>query len=126
MNDGRGNRLPIKWPPAVKLLALPGILAGVGGLLVWLMILLEHSPMGQATGVAGGIQLVLAPLFIIGAVLAGNGAVFAPPFVIGAILMALYESVSRRGRLRPVQAWLWALGGVAGVAIAWTSVPRLL
>jgi hypothetical protein len=111
------------WQRAAKLLAAPGLVAGIGGVLLWLMRLLERHGVER---LPLQVKYVLLPVFVVGAFTAGWGAFLAPLFVIPALLIAVIRTVGHRASPAPSRGtWSWVALGLAGVVIAWTAVPLL-
>lgn len=112
-----------KWPPAHTLLALPGVLAGAGGVVIWVVMLAERAGITEPPGL---LQVVLLPVVVAGGMLAGWGGFLAVPFVGAGFLLALSNSLRGEPGGPRLAAWKWTLLGAAGTVLAWTAMPRLL
>jgi hypothetical protein len=80
-----------KWPPAHVLLAMPGVLVGIGGVMFWLATLAGRTGLVQLWR---GFDAILGVIASIGVGLALYGLVFALPLTPAAFLLAVQDGTT--------------------------------
>jgi hypothetical protein len=112
-----------KWPSVHVLLALPGVLAGIGGAMFWAATLAGRMGLGTLWR---GFEAILGFFVLAGAALAVYGFVFALPLGAIAFILAVIKSVRRRADERGCRAaWVWIGLSAAGCILGMSVLGQL-
>lgn len=112
-----------KWPPAHVLLALPGVLVGIGGAMFWLATLAGRMGLVQLWR---GFDAILGFIVLIGVALVLYGLFFALPLTPAAFFLAVVKSVRRRTDDRGRRAaWIWTVLSAAGFVLGMSILSQL-